>query len=120
MIEIDRDQVIQSAHQKYILSGVTKNITEALEMYLKNDASEEEKIPLFISTPEVHQVKKMLEYVRPHCDDCDSELFMQTNAVDMHGIKHPTSWNCNKCGRIEYSEKTLSEWMEILQSESGQ
>jgi len=115
---IFRERIIDKARIKYINSGITNNITEALRLYLKNDAGPDEQIPLFITSPEIRQVAKVLEQVRPRCDECDSDLHMQVNARDPAGKAYPTAWVCKKCGMIYYSDKTPSEWLKELQDET--
>lgn len=108
---IERKQVIRKAKLKY--SSVTKNITEMLYLYLKNDATPEEQIPLFITTPYIHKLKEVLKHVRPKCEECNEDLKMKIEAIDIYGNKYPTAWIC-KCGIIEYSDKTPKEWIDIL------
>ena len=113
-----RDEIIRKACDKYINSGITLNITEALRLYLKHDASSEEQIPLFITSPATHKIKTLLEKNRPTCDECGAVLFMQTDTRDAGGILYPTAWVCNVCGRIEYSSLTQEEWLKELQNEN--
>ena len=115
---INRDEIIARAQVKYIDTGVTKNITEALELYLKNDAGPDEQIPLFITSPEIHQIREVMKQVRPTCDDCDSEMFLQVKALDPAGREHPTAWTCKKCGIILYSDKSAAEWLKELKDEA--
>jgi uncharacterized protein with PIN domain len=107
---LKRKEIISKAREKY--SSVTKNITEALDLYLKNDS--EEQIPLLITTPELHWLKEILKEKRPACNDCNGDMFMKRDARDRHGNINPTAWVCNGCGLIEYSDKTPKEWLEIL------
>lgn len=113
-----RHEIIQKAREKYIRTGITRNITEALRLYLQNDAGPDEQIPLFISSPEIHQIRKILEEIRPRCDECGSELHLKTNAVDPQGKKYRTAWVCKKCGIEYYSDKSPAEWLEELRLET--
>lgn len=113
-----REDVIAKAREKYIATGVTKNITIALEMFLKNDALVDELIPLFITSPEINQLSKILEEIRPSCDECGSELYFQTGGVDPEGKKWPTSWYCKNCETVYYSDKTPTDWLIVLQYEA--
>lgn len=113
-----RERIIQKACEKYIDGVQTRNITEALRMYLENDAGADEQIPLFITTPELHQVRKHLEMERPHCDDCDGELHMKINAHNPDGKLYPTAWICKSCGIEYYSELTPDDWLKELQIET--
>ena len=115
--DIKRQFVIERARERYIATGITKNITEALKLYLENDAAADEQVPLFITTPEKHQLREILRLGRPRCDECDGELQMQTNALDRDGKKYPTAWICKKCGMIYYSDKSPKEWLKELQDE---
>jgi len=117
-INIKRNIIINKAREIYIDSGRTKNITEALELYLANDAGIDEQIPLIITSPEIHQMRLALEKIRPMCEDCDEALHMQVDAVDMNGKRYPTAWICKTCGIEYYSDKTAAEWLKELQDEA--
>ena len=113
-----RNEIIGRARSKYIYGGMTKNITEALRLYLANDAGQDEQIPLFITSPEIHLLKLVLDECRPRCDECDGDLFMQVNAQDRNGKAYPTAWVCKNCGIECYSDKTSAEWLKELQDEA--
>ena len=113
-----RELILQTARVKYIDTGITSNITEALRLYLENDAEPNEQVPLFITTPELQQVRELLKIIRPRCDDCDSELFLKTGARDPEGEKYPTAWICKNCGIEYYSNKSPAEWLKELKDEA--
>ena len=113
-----RSEIISRARVKYIDTGITKNITKALRLYLENDAGPDEQIPLFITSPEVHQVEEILKQIRPRCDECDSELFLKTGARDPEGKKYPTAWICKNCNLEIYSDRSPAEWLEELKDEA--
>ena len=118
---MNRSEVVNKARAKYINTGITLNITEALRMYLENDATPEEQVPLFITAPVNNQIKEELKTTRPTCDECDGSLFMQVNALCFNtGIRYPTAWVCSSCNKIEYSDKTPEQWLEILKNENRQ
>jgi len=110
--------IIEKASQLYIETGKTRNITEALRMYLENDAGPDEQIPLFITTPVLHQIQKILEYTRPICDECYSDLSLQINATDPDGQAWPTAWVCTKCWTVYYTNITPAEWLKELEIET--
>lgn len=112
-----RETIIGLARGKYIETGATRNITEALRMYLENDAGPDEQIPLFITTPEISRIKSLLKTIRPECEECGEALRMQIKGRDPEGQQYPTAWICNGCGLVEYSDKTPEEWIEILSNE---
>ena len=113
-----REEMLQKARDVYVRSGITRNITEALRLYLANDAGQDEQIPLFITTPEIHQVSEILKQIRPRCDDCNSELFLKTGAQDPEGKRYPTAWICKNCGIEIYSDLSPAEWLEELKDEA--
>ena len=115
---IKRNEIIDRARQKYIVPGITKNITEALKLYLENDAEANEQIPLFITTPEIHQLQEILKERRPQCDECDAELHLQVNAHDPTGKTYPTAWICKNCGIEYYSDKIPAGWLEEIRLEA--
>jgi tRNA(Ile2) C34 agmatinyltransferase TiaS len=110
-----RDFIIRKAMDKY---KDIKNINKALELYLENDATEEEKIPLLITRPNLYKLKKVLKTARPICEECGAGLMMKEKAYDYKGKLHETAWIC-PCGIIEYSDKTADEWLEILSEDRG-
>lgn len=118
MIYDNRDAMIAKARTKYIDTGITKNITEALAAYLDNDAGLDEQVPLWITSPEIHQMIAVLEETRPRCDECYGELHLQVGARDPEGKIYPTAWICKKCGIEYYSNKSPTEWLEELHLEA--
>jgi len=110
----DRDTVIERARIVYMDSGVTNNITEALRLYLRDVAGPDEQVPLFISSPEQHQMREVLKFGRPECDFCKAEMFFRICAVDQHGTTHATAWVCKNCGYEFYSDMTPKQWLKVL------
>ncbi|MDP2365777.1 MAG: hypothetical protein Q8M94_18660 [Ignavibacteria bacterium] len=118
MNNIHRDIIIERARMKYIDSGITRNITEALAAYLDNDAGPDEQIPLFITSPEIHHLEMIMQGIRPRCDDCDGDLFLQIGARDPDGKTYPTAWVCKGCEMEYYSDKTPADWLKELDVET--
>jgi len=115
--EAHRAMVIHKAAEKYIKTGITNNITDALRRYLDSDAGPDEQIPIFITSPLLQAIRSALRSARPTCDECRTGINLQNGATDQAGRKWLTAWICPKCHRIEYSNQSLSEWLEILKSE---
>jgi len=113
-----RDLIIDLARAKYIDSGITKNITDALRLFLESDAGPENQVSLFITSPDIHRIKTILKTVRPQCDDCGAEMFLQVKARDPSGQEHPTAWTCKICEIILYSDMTPAEWLRELKDEA--
>jgi len=110
---INRNTIISKARKKYI-PETTMNITEALRLYLANDAIDEEQIPLFVSTPENFKIGEILKEYRPTCDECGGNLYLQKNVLDINNKLWPVAWICKNCSLVEYSNKSVAEWLEIL------
>ncbi len=104
--------------RKIFIPHITKNISIAFELYQQVLA--EEKMEVFISTAQGSNkpMTPIDDFIRPRCEECDSELRLKVNAIDEKGKSHSTSWICTECGREEYSDKSVQEWMEVL-SEAG-
>jgi len=104
--------------RRIFIPHITPNITTAFELYQAIFAKEEMKV--FISTREGgnKSMSPLDDLLRPHCEECDAELGLRINAIDTDGRVHATSWVCEKCGREEYSDKSVQDWMEVL-SEAG-
>ena len=112
-----RAQIIHKAVEKYVHTGITKNITDALRMYLQNDAGPDEQIPVYVTAPLQSAFRKALAQARPSCDDCGTGLNLQIGAVDPTGKHYKTAWICPKCNLIEYSDRTPEEWLKDLNDE---
>ncbi len=113
-----RQIILAKARALYITTGITRNITEALKMYLRDVAGPDEQIEIFITTPELHQLREILKLNRPECEECGDLLDLEPYARDTSGTVHATAWKCRKCGIILYSETTTREWLEILRDEA--
>jgi len=82
-----RKNIIAKARLLYI-PKMTKNISIALELFLKNDATTDELVPIVISrkTKPANWVDEM---GRPKCPKCDIGLTLNT----LDGL-----WQCDLCG----------------------
>jgi uncharacterized protein (DUF983 family) len=82
-----RNNIIAKARSLYI-PRVTNNISIALEMFLKNNAAEDEKVPLVIS-----RKNKPANWVdrmgRPECPKCNRGMLLNITK----GL-----WQCDICG----------------------
>lgn len=106
------------AYEKYVFSGITKNITEALRLSKVDHGIPPEEIPLFITTPEIHRLKLILKSVRPQCDECSTGMYLGIDVLGPYGIRYPSAWTCKKCGLVFYSEMTPAYWLEELRREN--
>ena len=82
-----RNTIVFRARSKYI-PGTTMNISVALKLYLENDATEDEQIPLVVSRS--NRPKNWVDAMgRPNCPECNELLFLS---------KQYSEWSCKKCG----------------------
>ena len=117
MEDDNRVNLINRAIEKYVASGLTRNITDALRMFLEHDAGPDDQVQIFITAPRIDRLKAMLKKIRPRCDDCENELRLKIDAMAPDGKTYPTAWLCDKCGLEEYSNKTPEDWLKVLQDE---
>ena len=116
----DRETIIAKARAKYIDTGVTNNITEALAAYLDNDAGPDEQIPLFVTSQGIRDLELALAKIRPTCDECGGPLQLKIDTVDPTGKQFETAWICVKCKLEAYSSLTAESWLKELQDAARQ
>jgi len=98
--------------RKIFIPHITKNISIAFELY--QEALAEEQMDVMIS--KINTPFGNIE--RPRCDECDTELKLDTMPRHIEGNFYPTTWICEECGTEYYTEKTANEWYEELKIES--
>jgi len=90
-----RNVIIAKARKKYIPSK-TMNISLALELYLRNDATQDERIPYMVSTN--NRPKNWVDAAgRPNCPKCKRSLLLN---------QPEGKWVCSRCG---YEKKIKAE-----------
>ena len=105
-----RAKILAKARKKYIPSH-TRNITKALELYLKADAKKNEQIPLTITRKT--KPKNWVDIIgRPNCPDCGTELGLRLIGTpkgkqNVKGYKF--CWECRQCGYERYGTKFKPE-----------
>ena len=116
MTEADeRALLVRKARAKYIATGKTKNITEAVRWFIKDHPEKSTGIPATITTSEKDRPRTILDnYVRPPCPQCGQPLFLKIQCSGMGKGDRITLWVCVKCNYKDYSEKTLQQWLAIL------
>jgi len=108
--QVFRNSTISKARAKYIPSR-TMNISEALDLYLRNDAKGDEQIPLKITGKT--RPKNIADLIgRPECPSCGKKMMLRTINVlqgkqNQKGWK--TCWECLNCGYEKYSLKTIED-----------
>jgi len=107
---INRNKIIAKARAKYIPVR-TMNISEALRLYLLNDAKGDEQIPYQItSKSRPNNVADLIG--RPDCPSCGKKMMLRIISVpqgkqNQKGWK--TCWECLNCGYEKYSLKTIED-----------
>lgn len=115
-----RTNIIAKARKKYVPSH-TKNISEALELYIKHDAREKELIPLIVSRKT--KPKNIADLIgRPNCPKCNREMMLRIintpkGKANLKGWK--TCWECINCGYEEYSKKTIQDLIKESKIKNG-
>lgn len=107
-----RNIIISKARHKYI-PAITMNISEALELYLKNDAGADEQIPLIVTR--LTMPKSWIELGgSPKCPECSKRVLgfrtirEPKGKANLNGYK--SCWECSNCGYEKYSRRSLKEW----------
>jgi hypothetical protein len=108
----DRTQAVLRAHQIFIDSGVTNNISIAFELYQKVCAEREREIFLSAQIYGNRPKTEMDWYDRPKCPDCEADMMFRPVAENPTGIK--VQLVCSKCDLVLGDEHDLKWWMENL------
>lgn len=107
-----RNNIIAKARRKYI-PFQTKNISKALELYLKDNAKQ---IPLTITKKT--KPKNIADLIgRPICFNCQQKMMLRIintpqGKQNLKGWK--TCWECLNCGHEQYSTKSIQEWLKEI------
>jgi len=102
------------ARKIFIKSGITKNITEAFQLY--QDILADEQMEVMITKTQM----PFENIERPRCEECDSELKLSPRPQRIDGKLYPTTWMCESCGMEYYTEKTAEEWYEELRKDKNE
>lgn len=108
-----RSFILSKARKKYIPSQ-TKSITNALELYLRDDVKKDEQISLTITKKT--KPRNIADLIgRPNCPNCKQEMMFRIintpqGNQNLRGWR--TCWECVNCGYEKYSRRTIQEWLE--------
>ncbi len=105
-----RESILFKARERY-MPHRTNNITVALELYLKHIATEDEQVPVFISskTRPRNWVDKL---DRPNCPSCGRSLLLRAVTTPKGRANregYQTCWECLDCGFEKYSLKSIAD-----------
>lgn len=106
-----RNNIIAKVRKKYI-PFQTKNISKALELYLKDNP----KIDIPSVITKETKPKNIADLIgRPTCPDCKQKMMLRIintpqSKANLKGWK--TCWECINCGYEKYSLKTIKDWMD--------
>jgi len=109
--ELDRRRAaIAEARRLYIATGKTRNISEAMRLYIRAHPSECEGVRAFISTREKDRPKTIVDdYERPKCRKCGGKMFLKLGCAACKGPVNKNYWICKECGFKHYTKKSLPE-----------
>ncbi len=114
----DIKNIIRLARARYIKTGVTRNISIAVEKYLRNDATPEEISTYALGSNNINLIRTLLKTKRPDCSKCGAPLKLSFNVLDQEGRSYPTAFECVQCGLVCYLSHTLPELIQVLLNES--
>ena len=114
--ELDRRRAaIAEARRLYIATGITKNISYALDMYLRKHQYKAQGLRPRISTRPGDQPRTVLdEYIRPKCRKCGAGMYLKLGCSSCKGTVKKNQWICKGCGFIHYTKATLPEILKKL------
>ena len=102
--------MIHAARWKYITTGRTKSISEAVRMYATTHPKECAEIHATITTREKDRPRSILdEYERPKCRKCGADMFWKGSCRSCKGPAKKNQWICNTCGFKRITKDTLEE-----------
>ncbi|KKK70437.1 hypothetical protein LCGC14_2923980, partial [marine sediment metagenome] len=91
---ITREDIINRARSRYIKTGVTRNISVAVEKYLKNDATPDEISTYASGSNNINLIRTLLKTKRPDCSKCAAPMKLNLNVLDLEGRLYPTAFEC--------------------------
>jgi len=105
-----RKWIIMKARAEFIDSGTTRNITEAVKMYIATHPEECAGISATITTREADRPETILdEYERPKCRKCGADMFWKGSCRTCKGPVKKNQWTCKICGFARFTKDTLTE-----------
>ena len=111
-----RGRIISLAREKYIKTGRTKNVSEAVRWYLEAHLEECAGIPATITPREADRPRTILdEYDRPPCPKCGKPLFFQVCSTCGKGKRKKNEWVCKACGHRRITKDTLARSLAKLE-----
>lgn len=112
----DRVLAVLRARRIFITPGITKNISEAFEIYQEVIAERDRQVFLDIQYYG-NKLGGADRFERPKCPVCDSPMLFRQVPENVEGIKTQLVCSNRDCDTVYDSEKTLEEWMKELRNE---
>lgn len=114
----ERNQALSRAMKIYV-PHITRNITEAFELY--KAVFNEHEHETFINNMTTRK-SPIDGLVRPRCPECDANLMLAIINIpkgrkNRNGYK--TLWQCPVCDYEKYSKKTINDWLKELKMEEN-
>lgn len=106
-----RRELVFEATERFINTGITNNITEAMEM-LMAERPEDERVPIMVSTKEMPSPRGRLERLeRPKCELCYRPMRLR---IGRPQDDFKTSWVCEHCLVEEFTDYPVEYWLATL------
>jgi len=105
-----RNRIAAAARLEFMATGKTRNISEAMRLYVLAHPKECAGIPATITTREKDRPRTIVdEYERPKCRKCGGKMFLKLGCSACKGPVKKNFWICKSCGFKHFTKKTLPE-----------
>jgi len=110
-IEADRRKLlISKARAMFVAANMTKNISEAVRLYIEAHPEECAGITATITPREKDRPRTVLDdYERPLCPKCGGPLFFQVCSTCRATKRPKNEWVCKACGHRRLTKDTLEK-----------
>jgi predicted RNA-binding Zn-ribbon protein involved in translation (DUF1610 family) len=117
---LTRQILIETATHDYILSGKTKNITDAVKMLLSEQRPIFKGLEATITHKEDDKPNTVIDnYKRPLCPSCGESLFLKSRCSGLRPNDNFYIWTCKACDYEDYTDLTLPEILATLKPKAG-
>lgn len=92
----------------FVATNKTRNISEAVRMYMEAHPEKYAKIPATITPREKDRPRTILdEYERPPCPKCGAGMFFQVCSTCGAKKRPKNEWVCKACGHRRLTKDSL-------------
>jgi hypothetical protein len=111
----DRLSAIQRSRRIFVETGLTNNITTAFEVYQSILAERDREIFMNTIVNGNRNPALMDKFERPKCPECNFDLMFRVVPPNDEGVVTQLVCNNPSCDVVLNSDKSLNEWMTILE-----